>query len=159
MTGMVVFMQLTRLSLEETARTQLSRALERGWRVMVRASDPALLDRLDDALWTDPPGGFLPHGRAGGKHDAAQPVLLGQGAAANGAQAVCLLGAMAVDLAEARGMERTWLLFEGGDQAQLAQARAQWKAVTEAGLTAQYHSDESGRWEMKLEKAGTGQPG
>lgn len=154
MPGTVVFMQLTRLTVEETAQTQLSRALAQGWRVMVRAADPARLDQLDDALWMTPPNGFLPHGREGGPQDGDQPVLLGAGAPVNDARAVCLLGAMTVDLAEAAQMERTWLLFEGADPAQLASARGQWKAVTEAGLTAQYHSDESGKWELKAQKAG-----
>jgi DNA polymerase-3 subunit chi len=48
-------------------------------------------------------------------------------------------------------MERVWLLFDAGDEGQLQAARAEWKAVTTAGLAAQYWNDESGRWEKKAE--------
>ncbi len=76
-------------------------------------------------------------------------MLLGRGPAVNGARAVLLLGAQAVDAEEARGLERVWLAFEGGDEAQVALARAEWKAVTAAGLEAQYWTDAAGRWEKK----------
>ncbi|MGB4827451.1 MAG: DNA polymerase III subunit chi, partial [Paracoccaceae bacterium] len=86
-----------------------------------------------------------------GALDADQPVLLGQGKAVNGARAVMLVGALAVDPQEAQAMERVWLLFDAGDEGQLQAARAEWKAVTAAGLAAQYWNDESGRWEKKAE--------
>lgn len=157
--GMVVFMQLSRSSLEDTVQVQVTRALAQGWRVMIRAADRATLERLDDWLWLHPDDGFLPHGCEGGPQDADQPVLLGRGPAVNGARAVLLLGALPVDPDEARGMDRVWLLFTDGDDAQLAAARQQWKAVTAAGLTAQYHSEETGRWQMKHESAAAPRPG
>ncbi|WP_225027313.1 DNA polymerase III subunit chi [Xinfangfangia pollutisoli] len=150
---MVVFMQLTRSTVEETVLLQAGRALKQGWRVMLRAARPEQLARLDDWLWLHPEDGFLPHGREDAPQAEAQPLLLGLGAPVNGAQAVLLLGGLAVDPDEARRMERIWLLFEGEDPAQLQAARAQWKAVTAAGLTAQYHSEESGRWQLKAESA------
>lgn len=147
-----MFYQLLRSAPEDTLAVNSTKALSLGWRVMVRGTDPATLDRLDAALWLN--GGddsFLPHGREGGAADADQPILLGQGAAANGAKVLALIdGAVTTD-PEIAAMERVWVLFDGNDDARLQAARAQWKAMTAAGHAAQYWSEESGRWEKKAE--------
>ncbi|MEO1500648.1 MAG: DNA polymerase III subunit chi, partial [Pseudomonadota bacterium] len=95
--GAVYFYHLTRQSLERTLPMLLEKARGAGWRVLVRGTDKARLDWLDEKLWLGPEEGFLAHGRAGGPHDAQQPVLLTEanGAAVNEAQ--CL---MSVDGAE-----------------------------------------------------------
>jgi DNA polymerase-3 subunit chi len=59
-----------------TLRALLEKSLAAGWRVAVRGRTDEMLDRLDAQLWLGPEDGFLPHGRAGGPHDALQPVLL-----------------------------------------------------------------------------------
>ncbi len=150
--GAVLFYQITRSPVEETARTILGRALAQGWRVVVRGTDAAGLARLDADLWRGPAEDFLPHGLGGGPHDADQPVLLtDRPGRANGAQAVMLVDGAAVEPAEVAEVERVWLLFEGANEAALAAARAQWRSVTAAGLVAQYWSEESGKWEKKAE--------
>lgn len=150
--GVVMFYHLTRSSADETLMMLLPRALRQGWRVMVRGRDADALARLDAQLWLTEADPFLPHGLAGGPHDADQPVLIGPGPIANGAQGLFLLDGAETTPEEARPLERVWLLFDGGDGAQLAAARQKWKALTEAGLPAQYWSEESGRWEKKAEK-------
>lgn len=149
----VMFYHLTRSGVEETLLTLLPRALGQGWRVMVRGTDPRGLAHLDTQLWLSEQHPFLPHGLQGGPHDAAQPVLIGQGGIGNGAQALALIDGAETTADEARSLQRVWLLFDGADGAQLAAARAKWKALTEAGLPAQYWSEESGRWEKKAERA------
>lgn len=157
--GQVNFYHLTRSSTEEAVLLLAGRALAQGWRIMARAPDPATLERLDGWLWLHPKDDFLPHGLAGGPHDADQPFLLGQGAPVNGARGILHLGALAVDPGEARRMDRIWLLFDAADEGQLAAARGQWKAVTAAGLAAEYWSEETGRWQKKAESPGTTAPG
>lgn len=150
--GTVLFYHQTRTTPADTLAVNAPRALAQGWRVMVRGTDAAALDHLDAALWLKSgDDGFLPHGLAGGPHDADQPVLLGTGQPANGARVLALIdGAGAAD-AEIAGMERVWVLFDGNDPDRLQAARAQWKAVTAAGHAAQYWSEDSGRWEKKAE--------
>ena len=148
--GAVNFYHLTRHGMDEVIDMLVPRALAQGWRVMIRSPDRAALERQDSRLWLEPEDGFLPHGLEGGPQDAEQPLLLGAGPAVNGAQAVLLLGPQPVDPAEVARLERLWLIF---DEDQIQPARAQWKAVTTAGLAAQYWSDASGRWEMKAESA------
>ena len=149
---MVLFYHLMRGTVEDTVATLLTRAQGQGWRVMLRGTDAARLQRLDARLWAEPPEGFLPHGMAGGAHDADQPVLLGMGAAVNGARALLLVDGATASEAEAAAMERVWLLFEGADLAAVEAARGEWRRLTGAGVAAQYWSDEGGRWAMKTEK-------
>jgi DNA polymerase-3 subunit chi len=152
--GTVMFFQLLQSAPADTLMINAPRALGQGWRVMVRGTDAAALDRLDAALWLK--GGdesFLPHGQEGGPHDADQPVLLGLGQPVNDAKVLALVdGATATD-AEIAAMERVWVLFDGNDPDRLQAARGQWKAMTTAGHAAQYWSEESGRWEKKAESA------
>lgn len=150
--GTVMFYHLIQSAPADTLAVNAPRALGQGWRVMVRGTDPAALDRLDAALWLK--GGddaFLPHGVEGGPHDADQPVLLGLGAPVNGARVLALVDGAAATDAEIAAMERVWVLFDGNDPDRLHAARGQWKAMVAAGHAAQYWSEDSGRWEKKAE--------
>lgn len=123
-----------------------------GWRVLVRGPNMDLLRRLDDVLWkTGPEDGFLPHGLAGGPHDADQPVLLGEGDSA-GFACVMSVGGADVSAEEVGTLQRVCILFDGHDEASLTHARGQWKTLTDAGCAAQYWAQEDGRWTKKAEK-------
>lgn len=152
--GEVFFYHLTRSPLEEALPLLLGRTLERGWRVVLRGTDAGRLAWLDEALWLGD-GTFLPHGLAGGPHDADQPVLLTT-AADNPAGAACLmtLDGAEVSEAEGRALERVCVIFDGNDPDAVAAARRQWKALTGCGLAAKYWSEDGGRWEMKAESRG-----
>lgn len=148
--GEVWFYHLTRSAPEQVLAMLLPRALEAGWRVVVRSPDAARLDRLDEKLWLGPEEQFLPHGRDGGPHDADQPVLLTTGPGRpNGAACVIALDGAALPADEAAALTRACILFDGHDPAALEGARAQWRAVTAAGLPAQYWAEEGGRWQRK----------
>ncbi len=150
--GEAYFYHMTRSPLEETLPVLLGKALDAGWRVVVRGSDGARLDWLDQRLWLGPEDGFLPHGRAGGPHDADQPVLLTLGPEApNGAE--CLVSVDGAEIAadEVAAAKRAMVLFDGNDPAAVEVARGQWRALTGAGTKAKYWSQEVGRWEMKAE--------
>ncbi|WP_299416785.1 DNA polymerase III subunit chi [uncultured Sulfitobacter sp.] len=150
--GAVMFYHLTQRPLVDTLRMLLEKSLAAGWRVSVRGTDRAGLEALDAALWLGPEDSFLPHGLAGGDQDALQPVLLGGSAEnANNAQCVMAVHSAEVTAADAAAMERVCILFDGHDEDALAHARGQWKALTGAGVKAQYWSEESGRWEKKAE--------
>ena len=151
--GAAYFYHLTRSTLEETLPSLLEKARAAGWRVAVRGTDAARLDWLDGRLWMG--DGFLPHGRAGGPHDTDQPVLLTTTAqAANAPACVMSIDGAEVTPDEVTALERVCILFDGGDEAALAVARGQWKALTAAGCTAVYWSQESGSWAKKSESGG-----
>ena len=148
--GQAMFYHLTRSPLEVALPMLLAKSLQSGWHVVVRGTDAERLDWLDQRLWTGADEGFLPHGIAGGPHDALQPILLTTAeAAAQGTACLMALDGAPVDPAEAARLDRTFILFDGNDPAALAHARGQWKALTAAGAAAEYWSEESGRWERK----------
>ncbi len=155
--GDIFFYHLTRRPLEAVLPELLGRSRERGWAVLVRGTDPGRMDWLDQRLWLGPEDGFLPHGMAGGAHDALQPILLTTGPD-NGNGAACLMAVDGADVSaeEVGKLDRVCILFDGNDEAALGRARGQWKALTDAGCAAKYWSEESGRWEMKRETGGKG---
>ena len=150
--GQALFYHLTRNPLEVTLATLLEKSLQRGWRVFVRGRENGRLDWLDQKLWLGPEEQFLPHGLAGGEHDADQPVLLGTGDdVANEAPCLISVDGAGITAEEVATFERVCILFDGHDPAAVQHARTQWKALTGAGAKAQYWSEESGRWEMRAE--------
>ena len=150
--GAAYFYHLTRRPLEATLPMLVGKALQAGWRVAVRGVDPGRMDWLDQKLWQGPEEGFLPHGLAGGPHDADQPVLLTTAPdIPNAAACLMTVDGAGVEPDEVQRLERVCILFDGNDPDAVQVARGQWKALTGAGCSAQYWSEESGRWEKKAE--------
>ncbi|WP_299297235.1 DNA polymerase III subunit chi [uncultured Tateyamaria sp.] len=149
--GSAYFYHLTRRPLEDTLTMLLGKAMQAGWRVAVRGADLGRLAALDEKLWLGAEEEFLPHGMSGTDHEADQPILLTTGPAANGA--VCVMSVFGADVTpeEVGALERVCVLFDGNDPEALDVARKQWKALKDAGASAQYWSEESGRWEKKAE--------
>jgi DNA polymerase-3 subunit chi len=153
--GKAMFYHLTRDPVEVTAATLLTRAVGAGWRVAVRGGDADALSRLDAQLWQGDKAGFLPHGLAGGPHDADQPILLTTAPhAPNRPHCVMAVNRAPVDPAEVAGLERLWILFDAQDDAAMTDARAQWKAMAAAGVTAEYWAQDGGAWTRKASSAG-----
>lgn len=151
--GAVFFYHLTRGSLEATLPVLLGKARAAGWRVAVRGVDPARMGWLDEKLWLGADDGFLAHGVAGGAHDAHQPILLTcQSEAANAPACVMAVDGAQVEADEVAALERVCILFDGNDPQAVQGARDQWKRLTDTGCSAQYWSEDSGRWEKKAER-------
>ncbi|NKB26593.1 MAG: DNA polymerase III subunit chi [Rhodobacteraceae bacterium] len=133
--GAAFFYHLTRNPVEATLPLLLEKSLANGWRVAVRVTDADRRNWLDRALWQAGEG-FLPHGIAGGDHDAAQPILLTGDAPTNNPACLMAIDGAPVTPAEVSGFERTCILFDGHDPAAVQHARDQWKDLTEAGASA-----------------------
>ncbi|WP_299932812.1 DNA polymerase III subunit chi [uncultured Pelagimonas sp.] len=150
--GAAFFYHLTQRSLEDTLPMLLGKALGAGWKVAVRGTDPGRMDWLDQRLWLGQEDDFLPHGQIGGPHDALQPVLLTCGPEApNAANCVMTVDGAGITADEVKALDRVCILFDGYDQEAVQNARVQWKELTGAGCSAQYWSEETGRWEKKAE--------
>lgn len=153
--GHALFFHLTRSSAEDVVRLNAGRAHGMGWRVVVRGSDRAALERLDERLWLEPEDSFLPHGLAGGPQDADQPILLTTGTEVpKDVRALLALDGVEVSPEEIAALDRVWIVFDGGDDAALARARAQWRSLTGAGVDAEYWSEASGKWAKQAERKG-----
>jgi DNA polymerase-3 subunit chi len=122
------------------------RLLDEGQRLLVVASDEALLARLDRQLWDQGASSFLPHGLAGGSYDAAQPVLLTTGAdAPNLARNILIADGEWRESALA--YDRAFYLF---DEATLEAARVAWKLLaSREDVERNYWALEDGKWEKK----------
>lgn len=156
--GAAYFYHLTDSTLEAALPVLIERARAAGWKVAVRGPDAEVLERLDRAMWMGAEEAFLPHGLAGGAHDALQPVLLclPDQAAANAAACLMAVGGVDVTEADVAGFERVCVLFDGMDGAAVATARGQWKDLTGAGCAALYWAQEDGRWTKKAENGVSG---
>ena len=115
-------------------------------RLLVVASDEALLARLDRLLWDQGATSFLPHGLAGGTDDAAQPILLSTGAdAPNLARNILIADGEWRESALA--YDRAFYLF---DEATLEGARLSWKLLAgREGVERNYWAQEDGKWVKK----------
>lgn len=147
-----LFYHLTAEPAEALLPVLLGKALEAGLRVALRGPDRARMEALDLALWRGE--GFLPHGLAGGPHDADQPVLLVWSTdpaptLPNRPDCLILLDGVAVDPTEAAALDRVLVVFDGADPAQLAAARGQWRVLAAAGIPAEYWNRDGGRWNCK----------
>jgi len=151
--GAAYFYHLTRHPLEETLSVLLTKARQAGWRIEVRGTDPARMAWLDERLWLGREDAFLPHGLAGGAHDTDQPVLLTSHPLTDpGINCLMTIDGAELQPDEITRLDRACVLFDGNQQTSLEKARNQWKSLTEAGCSAQYWSEESGRWEKKAER-------
>lgn len=150
--GAAYFYHLTRHPLQETLPVLLQKARGAGWRIAVRGTMADRMSWLDDSLWQCSADSFLAHGLAGGPHDALQPILLTTTAeSANAPECLMTVDGAVVTPEEVQALERVCILFDGTDPDAVQQARGQWKSLTGAGCSAQYWSEESGRWEKKAE--------
>lgn len=130
----------------------LGKCVGAGWDVLVRAKSDERLAQLDEVLWLRPEDGFLPHGvSSGGSEDAEHPILLTNNTECPARAALACVDGAPLDPSEVNEAERAMILFDGRDPEAVEHARTQWRALTGAGCSAQYWSEESGRWEMKAE--------
>jgi DNA polymerase-3 subunit chi len=144
----VWFYHLERTGLEQALPELLEKTLQRGWKALVRVREAGRMQHLDAALWSYRDESFLPHGPDDEPQAGRQPILLTTGFDnPNAADALFLVdGAEPGDLG---GYARCVVLFDGGDEAQLAVARAQWSAIKATGLPLSYWKQQARGWERQ----------
>ena len=141
------FYHLTRMPLETALPRLLARVLEQGSRAMVLLGSAERLAVLEAALWAT--SEWLPHGTPATGLAERQPIWLTaeDGAAPNGARFLFLVDG--TDSASLAAYERVFDLFDGGDEAAVAAARARWRARQEAGHALEYWQQGERGWEKK----------
>jgi DNA polymerase-3 subunit chi len=146
----IFFYHLQRQPLETVLPMLLEKSLERGWRVVVQTASDERVEALDAHLWTYRENSFLPHGTHREREPNEQPILLTTGDDnANGASVRFLVDGVALP-ADASRYDRVVLIFDGEDEAAVAEARMQWAEVRRQDLKATYwQQDDQGRWQSK----------
>ena len=130
------FYHLEHGAVDQALPELLEKTVARGWRALVRSTDPAVLDHLDAWLWSYRDESFLAHGRAGEPNATRQPILLTEGESReNEAEALFILDEPPSDLA---AYERCVVLFRGADEIALARARRLWSSYRAAGSAVTY---------------------
>ena len=125
------FYHLERSTLDQVLPELLGRTLQRGWRALVRVAEERRLEDIDERLWTFREDSFLAHGRADEPNAARQPILLTTGTEnPNAADALFLVDG--AEPGELDAFKRCVVLFDGGDDDQLRNARAQWSEIGRA---------------------------
>jgi DNA polymerase III subunit chi len=137
-----LFYHLERRSLDDVLPTLVTRTLERGQRVLIKAESADRASAIDNLLWTYDDQSFLPHAQVGDGESKRQPVLITtEDANANDANVLFLVGGAeppAWNGVEANALTRIVLMFDGRDADSLTRARAAWKDAKAAGHDATY---------------------
>jgi DNA polymerase-3 subunit chi len=150
----IFFYQLMSKPLEKALPQLLERSVERGWNVVLQTRTQEKCVALNEHLWTYSDEGFLPHGMAQDGDPEFQPIYLTSGSEnPNGAQirffveSAQILPALS---ASEEPYERIVIMFDGNNEPELLDARAQWKALKDTGATlAYFQQTDEGRWEKK----------
>ncbi len=133
----------------EAILTQLvPKALAAGHRIAIRSADPALLTRIDVALWSTPADSFPPHAIDTDAPDraASQPILLTAAPlpAANAADCLAQIGDDLPD--DLTGLTRVWFLFDA-DSVETARSRWRTLSKSETVRPVYWRESEDGRFE------------
>ena len=144
----VRFYHLERRRVDQALPSLLEHALDEGRRVLVRASSDEMVAALNERLWTYDDASFLPHGAAGDGDPMTQPIFLTSDLE-NPNAATMLVRLSGAETREADdAFDLVVLMFDGREEAALAQARGEWRRLSDQGRTISYwrESDEGG-WE------------
>lgn len=145
----ILFYHLTESTLDEALPGLVERSLSRGWRVTVQTVSEERRDMIDALLWTFSDTSFVAHATDQEPYPEHQPVFLTTSQDnPNGATVRFLVEGAALD--RVGDYDRLVVMFDGHDQQQLEQARAQWKAFkTESHDLTYWQQTPDRRWERK----------
>lgn len=139
----VDFYQLSDKPVEKVVVELAGKIVESGERLLIVAKDTALLDILDERLWSDDPSSFLPHAKVGEGSNKVQPILLSDAIVpANDAGFFMIADGHWRD--EALVANRVFYLF---DNATIDEARGAWRALADKDdVETNYWKRANGRW-------------
>ena len=145
----VRFYHLERQSQMQVLPLLLSKALERGHRIVVKMNNAGDVERMNDHLWMYDPGGFLPHGSAKNGAKELQPVFLtDEDENPNDADVLILCSGAHSQMQG--DFTLCCVMLNGNDPEEVSAARARWKAYKEDGFDVTYwQQNERGGWDKK----------
>lgn len=145
----VSFYHLTTAPLEQALPVLLEKSLSAGLRVVLMAGSRERVAYLDAHLWIFDPASFIPHGSGRDGMEAQQPIFLTD-ADENPNNAELLVLTDGVTSRHLPDFTRCLNLFDGQDEAAVAQARAYWKDWNAAGHELIYYQQtDRGGWTEK----------
>jgi DNA polymerase-3 subunit chi len=143
------FYHLTRTPLEPALGQLLERVLASGQRAVVVASSPERVEALNRALWIFGRESFLPHGSREDGFAEDQPVFLTDAADfPNGATVLVLVDGAEVE--PPPQFTRCLYMFDGNDEAAVAQARDFWRRLRDRGEALTYWQQTERGWQKTM---------
>ncbi len=149
------FYHLTSSRLQAALPKLLEKAYAAELHSLVLMQHEALMDDVNECLWTYQERSFLPHGTARDAHADQQPVLLTCEVAdieQNPNQARMLVLLEDMDSDAKKGFERLIYMFDGADDMAVQAARQRWLKWRDEGWPLVYWQQTmQGGWEKKQE--------
>lgn len=145
----ISFYHLLHTPLERALPKLIEKVLESGARAVIRTGSAERAEALSSALWTFDQASFVPHGTARDGNASKQPVwITPDDENPNGAEILVLTDG--AETADVRGFRRCLEMFDGRDDAAVADARRRWSAYKSAEHDLTYwQQTERGGWEKK----------
>lgn len=142
------FYHLTRTPLEVSLPKLLEKALDKEMMSIVLCRSEAMMDRLNEQLWTYSERSFLPHGSAREPNAEEQFIYLTtQEENPNKAGLLVAVEGMEPAPVYRDGFQRMVYFFDGGDEEAVAQARRYWKVLKGEEHTLSYwQQNDAGGW-------------
>ncbi len=153
MTTTIQFYHLLSTSRERAVPKLMQKVLASGSKAVMILDSDAALKTMSDALWSNDPASFIPHGGARDGNEALQPIYLSlTDSNPNGADILCILdGSSPASLAS---YTKVLDVFDGTNEAAVTAARARWAQYKTAGYALQYIKQQTGgAWKMEAESA------
>lgn len=146
----VDFYHLTSSELDAALIMLLKKTIAAGKKALILCPKP-VAGALDDLLWTFEADAWVPHGVDDGEGMQQAKAWISTDPEKNQIEAPFLFLTHGVMPASWDGLERAFILFDGRSEAQVQQAREQWKLVSaQDNVVASYFAqDDDGRWQKK----------
>lgn len=142
------FYHMERSTLEQTLPALLSKALERGHKIIVKTADRGNAEALNGYLWTYDPNSFLPHGTEKDGHADRQPIwITDKDENPNEANTLILTQATSHDSLEE--FDLCCEMLNGNNPDEVSAARQRWKTYKDKGLDVTYWQQGQSGWEKK----------
>ena len=122
----IQFYHLLTTPLERALPKLMEKALSANMRCVIRVDSEAMMNRLNDVLWTYQERSFLPHGSVKDKHAEQQPIYITY-RDENPNSATLLVITDGSQLENPEPYAKVLDIFNGHDDAAVSNARSRWK--------------------------------
>ena len=146
----IQFYHLLSTSRERAVPKLMEKVLSSGAKAVMLANNEGMLKTMSDALWSNDPDSFLPHGTKRDGHTAEQPIYLTLADEnPNGADILCILDGSMPESVAAYG--KVLDVFDGNNDADVASARTRWAHYKGKGYALQYVKQQpGGGWKIEM---------
>ena len=146
----ISFYHLQHTTIDEAIPKLLDLTLRSGDRALVRVSSTEQLSGLSSLLWSQDRDSWLPNGYGEDTYAHELPIWLTVDQEnPNGASHIFLLDDIEVDNLDQ--FKRCFFVFDGKDEASVANARLRWKKMKQAGYKLNYwQQNQKGTWIEKV---------